>query len=70
MLTPKSSRCGISKFVRKNIPFDGGQDTSGKWEVGMDIPTINWRAEGVAGGWDCVVNSDCDHLEGGEERGW
>ena len=26
--------------------------------------------EGVAGGWDCVVNSDCGHLSQGEERGW
>ena len=25
---------------------------------------------GVAGGWDCVLNSDCTHLSQGEERGW
>ena len=26
--------------------------------------------EGVAGGWGCVLNSDCRHLSQGEERGW
>lgn len=37
----------------------------------MDVPKADWRAgKGVAGGWDCVINSDCSHLEGGEERGW
>ncbi|KAL2258415.1 hypothetical protein VTK26DRAFT_8287 [Humicola hyalothermophila] len=31
----------------------------------------NWRAgRGVAGGWDCELNSDCSHLSLGEERGW
>ena len=30
-----------------------------------------WRGgRGVAGGWDCELNSDCAHLSGGEERGW
>lgn len=26
--------------------------------------------EEVIGGWDCVLNSDCEHLSMGEERGW
>ena len=26
--------------------------------------------EGVGGGFECVVNSDCGHLSQGEERGW
>lgn len=31
----------------------------------------NWRREGgVAGGWDCLLNSSCEHLSEGEERGW
>ncbi|KAK3322554.1 histidine phosphatase superfamily [Apodospora peruviana] len=31
----------------------------------------HWRCgRGVAGGWDCELNSDCSHLSGGEERGW
>lgn len=66
----KTYTCGISKFVRKSITPIGGQGILPKWEAGMDVPKMDWRAKGVAGGWDCVVNSACDHLEGGEERGW
>lgn len=69
MLTSDSRSCGISKFVRKNISSDEGQERFKKWEAGMDVPKTDWRA-GVAGGWDCVIDSNCDHLEGGEERGW
>jgi transcription factor C subunit 7 len=30
-----------------------------------------WRAgEGISGGWDCELNSDCTHLSLGAERGW
>lgn len=30
-----------------------------------------WRGgAGVAGGWKCLVNSECSFLKGGEERGW
>jgi transcription factor C subunit 7 len=47
--------CGISKF-RKRTDFGDG----GKWN----------RRLGVAGGWDCVLNSECSHLSEGEERGW
>lgn len=50
--------------------MDEGQEKLEKWEVGMDVPKVEWRAGGVAGGWDCVVNSNCDHLDGGQERGW
>lgn len=66
----KTYTCGISKFVRKTMHLDGNQEPLEKWEAGMDIPKTNWTGNGVAGGWDCVVNSNCDHLEGGEERGW
>lgn len=24
----------------------------------------------MTGGWDCILNSWCGHLSGGEERGW
>jgi transcription factor C subunit 7 len=47
--------CGISKFLRRT---EFGR--VGKWD----------RRLGVMGGWDCVENSDCDHLTEGEERGW
>ncbi|KAK3375450.1 histidine phosphatase superfamily [Podospora didyma] len=33
--------------------------------------SLSWRGgRGVAGGWNCELNSDCSHLSGGEERGW
>ncbi|KAL2130850.1 hypothetical protein VTI74DRAFT_5854 [Chaetomium olivicolor] len=32
---------------------------------------LDWRrGQGVSGGWDCELNSDCAHLSLGEERGW
>ena len=51
--------------------MDEGQENLEKWEPGMNVPKMDWRSgKGVAGGWDCVINGDCKHLEGGEERGW
>jgi len=36
-----------------------------------DIPDVGWKdGKGIMGGWDCVLNSDCSFLDGGEERGW
>ncbi|KAJ9644281.1 uncharacterized protein PV06_05257 [Exophiala oligosperma] len=52
--------CGISKFARRRVPAEG--------EVYYDD---DWRnSGGVAGGFDCILNSDCSHLAQGEERGW
>jgi transcription factor C subunit 7 len=34
------------------------------------IPDVNWRGNGVHGGWDSILNGDCSFLKGGEERGW
>ncbi|KAJ9661523.1 C6 zinc cluster transcription factor-like protein [Neophaeococcomyces mojaviensis] len=53
----KCFTCGISKFRRR-------QPASVSHE--MD----DWRGVGVTGGWDCILNSWCGHLSGGEERGW
>ncbi|KAJ9604549.1 C6 zinc cluster transcription factor-like protein [Cladophialophora chaetospira] len=53
--------CGLSKFVRRHLPPTEAQRR-------QDYYTE--RAQGVAGGWDCVLNSDCSHLSHGEERGW
>ncbi|ORY64275.1 histidine phosphatase superfamily [Pseudomassariella vexata] len=54
----KCYTCGISKFVRRNTQAETGGSE-------------HWRTnKGVAGGWDCVANSDCSHLSQGEERGW
>lgn len=48
--------CGISKFQRR------AKD--------QDYDEVDWRGKGVTGGWDCILNSWCGHLSGGEERGW
>lgn len=51
--------------------MDEGQEKLEKWEPGMGVPMADWRGgKGVAGGWDCVINGNCNHLDGGEERGW
>ncbi|KIW99401.1 uncharacterized protein Z518_11389 [Rhinocladiella mackenziei CBS 650.93] len=56
----KCFTCGLSKFVRRQIPP--------RAEAYYDD---DWRnCGGVAGGWDCILNSDCSHLSQGEERGW
>jgi transcription factor C subunit 7 len=64
--------CSISKFVRRTTPdghFDRAQPPP--WRPGMLIPNVDWRGgKGVAGGWNCILNGDCSHLDGGEERGW
>jgi transcription factor C subunit 7 len=52
--------CGVSTFKRRNA--------IGSAEAGEDV---KWRINGgVAGGWDCVINSYCGHLSQGAERGW
>ena len=48
--------CGISRFQRRAVDKQSNEN--------------NWRGKGVAGGWDCISNSYCGHLSGGEERGW
>lgn len=61
--------CGISKFTRRAMPLS--EQRFGQVEAGDEIPKVNWEDErGVAGGWDCEVNGNCSHLDGGEERGW
>jgi transcription factor C subunit 7 len=66
--------CGISKFVRRSMATMRNENTQPLelWKgQGTPIPKIEWRGgKGVGGGWDCVVNGDCSHLSGGEERGW
>lgn len=60
--------CGVSEYKRKS---GGSVQGIQKWEKGQEVPDVDWRnGKGVAGGWDCVRNSDCSFLEGGEERGW
>ena len=61
----KCYTCGLSRFVRRNkkvVSSRNGVDLTGRG---------NWKTNGgIAGGWDCVENSDCSHLSQGEERGW
>lgn len=59
--------CGISKFVRRTKT----KETESKKDVPSGADDSNWRTNGgVSGGWDCVMNSNCEHLSQGEERGW
>lgn len=51
----KCYTCGISQFRRRSTSTSEQKD---------------WQGSGVAGGWYCITNSSCDHLKGGEERGW
>lgn len=63
--------CGVSEYKRRGDDVEGGEGQEGKWEEGQPVPNVGWRdGKGVAGGWECVRNSDCSFLEGGEERGW
>lgn len=67
--------CGISKFVRRSDGAGATPETMEheveKWQLGVPIPNVDWRGgKGVASGWNCVMNGDCSHLDGGEERGW
>lgn len=65
----KTYTCGISKFVRRVVPVS--EQRLEQVKAGEQIPKINWKGgRGVAGGWDCEINGNCRHLDGGEERGW
>jgi transcription factor C subunit 7 len=65
----KTYTCGISKFTRRVMP-SSVQRLEGRIS-GEEIPRFNWQhGIGVAGEIDCESNSDCSHLDGGEERGW
>lgn len=69
----KPFTCGLSKFVRRSIRPEQKEDCLDMSRFSSGDPTIhvNWRhGNGVAGGWDCVLNGDCSFLDGGEERGW
>ncbi|KAL8793130.1 MAG: hypothetical protein Q9195_004242 [Heterodermia aff. obscurata] len=60
---------GLSRFERRQIPTRYIKKSG--FHVQDEPPNIDWEAgNGLSGGWDCVVNCDCTHLKGGEERGW
>lgn len=67
--------CGLSRFVRRSRRESGGEDESALKMVESTgermLSNATWmNGKGVAGGWDCLLDSDCTHLPGGEERGW
>jgi transcription factor C subunit 7 len=77
----KCFTCGLSVYRRR--PGAGadptGRDTTARQATpartvdhgGKEDPALDWRGgQGVSGGWDCELNSDCAHLSLGEERGW
>ena len=72
----KTYTCGISKFERRALKIPDGEgavERSATLIAGgeLEIPNVNWgNRRGLLGGWNCVMNGDCSHLNGGEERGW
>ncbi len=61
----KCFTCGLSRFVRRDWKPAYVADGD------MAQTAENWRISGgVAGGWECLLNSGCEHLSQGEERGW
>ncbi|OJJ45695.1 hypothetical protein ASPZODRAFT_152709 [Penicilliopsis zonata CBS 506.65] len=71
---------GLSTFRRRQSPpipsCDSEQGNENALAEGTRILRPDtfvpiWRdGSGVAGGWDCVANSDCSFLSAGAERGW
>ena len=63
----------ITRFERQSLQSVQGQNALAK-ALGEDdeVPPLDvvHGKKGVAGGWTCVLNGDCRHLQGGEERGW
>ncbi|KAK0753393.1 histidine phosphatase superfamily [Schizothecium vesticola] len=53
---------------------EDGSSVNDRANAGNADPQIgdtDWRGgRGVAGGWDCELDSDCSHLSQGPERGW
>ena len=64
----KTYTAGISTFKRRSRHNQGQQLP--QLEVGKAIPELDWKGQGVAGGWDLIVDSDTSHLSEGPQRGW
>ena len=65
----KTFTCGILLFERRSSGRNQGvidnSITDGR------SPPVDWKdGKGLEGGWDCVLNGDCRHLTGGQERAW
>lgn len=69
----KCFTCGLGKFVRRKGSTSMSAKQAEKWSPQRpeEIPDVGWQnGNGVQGGWDCELNSDCSFLANGEERGW
>ncbi|KAL8733137.1 MAG: hypothetical protein Q9166_002329 [cf. Caloplaca sp. 2 TL-2023] len=61
---------GITKFVRKQVSNPEITHQS-KHDSKIETGLAHWKdGKGVAGGWTCILNGNCDHLVGGVERSW
>jgi len=74
----KCFTCGLSAYRRRAAGVaTGARDgvvtqATAAGDVDHDRKIgLAWRGgQGVSGGWECELNSDCGHLRSGEERGW
>lgn len=65
----KTYTAGLTRFEKRFSESLGANDRD--MRIGEESPDVEWTGnKDVTGGWDCVLNCDCTHLEGGEERGW
>ena len=69
--------CSFSKFNRRSKPTTSGSGAKESqkiqaWDPSRpeDVPDVEWKGNGVQGGWDCEINGDCSFLSQGAERGW
>jgi transcription factor C subunit 7 len=61
----KCFTCGLSRFASR------GKKPAQCPDEEISQKEQSWRTDSkVAGGWDCFLNSGCEHLSQGEERGW
>lgn len=65
----KTYTAGLTRFERRSSE---SLDTNERdMRVGKELSDVERTGnKDVMGAWDCVLNCDCTHLEGGEERGW
>ncbi|KIW05063.1 hypothetical protein, variant [Verruconis gallopava] len=75
-VTEEDFKCftaSLSQYNRRK-PYRTARDVPAvdAWDFRQQdkVPRVQWEGVGVMGGWDCVLNSDCSFLSGGEERGW